>query len=41
MLVYIGDYAAGNSSELLDVFDAEDGNALLASLAKAARTLQT
>jgi len=39
ILVYIGDYAAGNSSELLDVFDAEDGNALLASLARAARTL--
>jgi hypothetical protein len=40
MLVYIGDYAAENSGELLDALNAEDSNALLGSLATAAKGLQ-
>jgi hypothetical protein len=39
MLVYIGDYAAENSGELLDALNAEDSNALLGSLATAAKAL--
>ena len=39
ILVYIGDYVVANSGELLDALNPEDSNALLASLATAAKAL--
>ena len=40
VLIYIGDYAAENSGELLDALNAEDSYALLGSLATDAKGLQ-
>jgi hypothetical protein len=39
VLIYIGDYAAENSGELLDALNAEDSYALLGSLGTAAKAL--